>query len=264
MTEQHWYQEFFGKTYLKLYAPRFSAAATERQVDFIVRELELTSGMRLLDLCCGQGRHVVPLAQRGMHVVGQDLSGALLAAAKRSASAAGVSPEFVERDMREIDWTGEFDAVINVFTAFGYFEDDSENQRVLDGVAKALKGGGRFLIDVVNYAWLMQHWRTHGWNRADDGTLELETCRIDWRTGMNEVDHEIVYPDGHRHTITNRLRLFASHELVAWIERAGLCVLKLLGSWGGQPYGREAPRLIVVAQKPKSKRVHDATRDAAS
>src|SRR5204863_7350641 len=115
---------------------------TGRQVEFIVEKLGLGEGSRVLDLACGRGRISIGLAQHGCRVTGLDLSPRSLELARSDAEAAGVEIEFVRRDMRDLDAEGEFDAVVNVFTSFGYFPAQEEDERVLAAVARALVPGG--------------------------------------------------------------------------------------------------------------------------
>ena len=126
-----WYTKFFNEDYPKIYCERLSQDATERETAFVVDALGLRDGDRVLDLACGHGRHAVALAQRGMVVTGQDLNEDYLRMAREDAARAGVEIETVHGDMREIPFTDEFDAVINMFTAFGYFDSEDEDVRVL-------------------------------------------------------------------------------------------------------------------------------------
>ena len=153
-TAAPWWQRIFADgSYLRLWSDpilrRSGPSARSRACSII---LQPTPGAAILDLACGQGRIAVPLAQRGYRVTGLDLSEQLLDVARAAADAAGVIVEWHRADMRDIpaEWAGRFDYIINIFTAFGYFEDEAENQRVLAGVARALKPDGRFLIESMN------------------------------------------------------------------------------------------------------------------
>src|SRR4051794_40650994 len=115
MGKTPWYQAFFGDDYLRMYA--FPPEWTERQVEGIVKLLALPSGSTILDLCCGHGRHAIPLAQRGYHVTGQDLSAVFLQRARADADARHLQVRWVHSDMRTIPFENEFDAIINIFTA---------------------------------------------------------------------------------------------------------------------------------------------------
>src|SRR5436309_6714365 len=124
MSEAPWYQTFFGEDYLRIYGPFLSPERTEQEVEGIVKLLTLPPGSRILDLCCGHGRHAIPLAQRGYQVTGQDLSDYFLQRAREAAAVQGVQVQWVHHDMRGIPFENEFDAVINIFTAFGYLESE--------------------------------------------------------------------------------------------------------------------------------------------
>src|SRR6185503_17029472 len=103
---------------------------------FVLERLELDPGARVLDVACGHGRHSLELARRGFAVTGVDLSARSIAVAREAAEREGLRATFVERDARDLDFDGEFDAAVNLFTsAIGYFDEEAENQRVVDGVA---------------------------------------------------------------------------------------------------------------------------------
>ncbi|HEX3213864.1 MAG TPA: class I SAM-dependent methyltransferase, partial [Actinomycetota bacterium] len=124
------------------------AERTAAEVNGVVGQLGLAPGARLLDLCCGPGRHAVPLAQLGYRVTGLDLSRPLLARA--AAAAAGQRVGLVAADMRRLPFAdGSFDAVLNLFNAFGYLEDEAQDELVLAEVARVLAPGGRFLQELA-------------------------------------------------------------------------------------------------------------------
>src|SRR5262245_42600732 len=250
MTEKPWYESLFeGEDYLRSYQETLAGMDARREVDFLVRELALRPGARVLDLCCGQGRHAGELARRWALVVGQDLSGYLLGRAREAAREAGVELELIQRDMREIPWQAEFDAAVNLFTAFGYFEDDRENFQVLEGIARALKPGGKFCLDLISFPWLMRNFQSRGWARGDAGILMVDDRHMDWMSGFQTGERLLIEADGSRKRLRYRIRLFATHEIVDWLRRAGLEPRALFGDWNGAPFDLESQRLIVVAEK---------------
>src|SRR5207244_6804372 len=111
---------------------------TEGQVAFLVEQLDLREGTRVLDLACGRGRIAIPLARRGCRVTGVDLSPRSLELARRDAASARVELELLRRDMRELDAVESFDAVINLYSSFGYFAEQADDEQVLAAVARAL------------------------------------------------------------------------------------------------------------------------------
>ena len=127
-----------------------------------MKHLSLCKGRLSLDLCCGQGRHGQLLADRGMKVVGLDSSRFLLTEAQKNGSSSQSRVHLVEGDTRHIPLKPVCDAVINLFTSFGFFED-SDNKRVITAVAAALKPGGKFLLEHWNPYAVFQLDQTRNW-----------------------------------------------------------------------------------------------------
>src|SRR5262245_12083788 len=98
-------------------------AQTEAQTGAIAALLAVDAGSRVLDLGCGVGRHAIELARRGCLVTGVDRTSSFLAQARERARQAGVTIDLVEADMRSFMRPRAFDAALNFFTSFGYFED---------------------------------------------------------------------------------------------------------------------------------------------
>ena len=141
-TDSPWYVKAFGSLYSLIYAHRTDQAAAG-EVAFVLRYVEIAPGERILDLACGNGRHVRALTDSGHPVVGMDLSRDLL-------EEAGNSGWFVRGDMRAIPFeTESFGAVLSFFTSFGYFKEKSEDLRVLKEVHRVLCPGGWFLLDFL-------------------------------------------------------------------------------------------------------------------
>ena len=252
MTEipTNWYTEFFNEDYPLIYRERLSQDATERESAFSVRALGLQEGDRVLDLACGHGRHAVALARRGMVVTGQDLNEDYLQMARDGAAQAGVEIETVHGDMRDIPFTDEFDAVINMFTAFGYFESEDEDVRVLQAVANALKDGGKLLLDTINREWVLANYIQNDWHTDDGGNTFLEHREFDLVTGRNRVTFSIVTADGTRRDSPGHdVRLYTLTELVRLLQAAGLRLSATYGDYDSAPYAINTPRMIIVATK---------------
>ena len=244
-----WYADFFRAGFYHDWAPADRFERAERETDFIVEALGLPAGEAILDLCCGEGRHTVALARCGYRMTGLDLSALHLRYARRAAREAGVAIRWHRGDMRDIPWQGEFDAVINMFTAFGYFETEQEDSRVLDAVSRALRPGGRLLMDTINREWLMRHWEPRRWQEREDGTLDLEDRRFDPLSSRQDVRVVTVRPDGRREEHRIGLRLYTLTELAAMLVRSGIEVRQTWGGFDGREYGINRHRMIVLAEK---------------
>lgn len=243
-----WYEAFFNEDYLRIYTPFLPAERTAREVSGIINLLNLPPGSRILDLCCGHGRHAIPLAQRGYQVTGQDLSAPFLQRAREMAEAGSLNMRWVQSDMRTIPFENEFDAIINIFTSFGYFEHEEEDQQVLQQVHKALKPGGLFLLETIYQPRVVRSFSPYGIIRYDDGLIVLEERRLDLLRSRNEIRVTILYPDGRRTEYRQSIRIYTLTELVRMLAEAGL---KTRAYYGGLDSSALTPdsRLAVVSQK---------------
>jgi SAM-dependent methyltransferase len=246
-----WYKRFFAQDYLDIYGPGFTPERDAIEAGFAAGALGLRKGARVLDLCCGQGRHAVLLAQQGYAVTGLDLSEEYLALCKAAARAAGVEVATVAADMRDIPFADHFDAVVNLFSSFGYLESEAEDAKVLQAVARSLKPGGRFLIDLLNREWVIANQVEDDSHSGEDGTLYLEHRSLDLAASRNHITFTAVLPDGSRREVVgHHIRLYTLRELIGMLEAAGLDFETAYGGYDGQPYGASTRRLIAVARRP--------------
>ncbi|HYA98843.1 MAG TPA: class I SAM-dependent methyltransferase [Ktedonobacteraceae bacterium] len=249
MADTQWYKTLFGEDYLRIYEPILTSERTQREVDGIVNLLALPQGSRMLDLCCGHGRHAIPLAQRGYLVTGQDLSEVFLHEAEKEAEAKGVHVDWVHSDMRNIPFANAFDAIINIFTAFGYLETQNDDQEVLKQVSKALKPNGLFLLETLHREALIRHFEPHMIEHHPDGLIVLEERNFDLLTSRANVKITMIYPDGERKEYGHAARVYSLTELAQMLNRAGLQVKAYFGGWNNQELTIDSFRLIVLAQK---------------
>jgi SAM-dependent methyltransferase len=244
-----WYKTYFGEDYLRKIAPVLSSDRTLREADGIVNLLDLPQGSSILDLCCGHGRHAIPLAQRGYLVTGQDLSEIFLREAEKEAQAQSVQVRLVHSDMRNIPFENEFDAAINIFTAFGYLEDQGEDQKVLQQVYKALKPGGLFLLETVHREGLMRRYAPQMISHYPEELIVLEERRFDLLTSQIEVKVTMIYPNGQRKEYSHSLRVYTLTELAQMLTIAGLQVKAFYSAWDGSALTIDSFRLILLSQK---------------
>ena len=251
MTEYdpEWYRSFFGEDYLDVYGHLLTDENSQAEAEFLIRALDLKPGDRVLDLCCGTGRHAVPLARAGLKVTGLDMSEEYLAVAASAAHEADVKIRLVQGDMREIPFRGEFDAVVNMFTAFGYFDDDVDDQRVIDGASAALRPGGRLLLDLLNRDWVVANYVQSESREGEDGTVYHERREFDPIAGRNHVEFTITSPDGLERKASHHIRLYVATEITRMFAKAGFDVEGSYGGYDGSSLSVETRRLILVARR---------------
>ncbi len=231
--DRRWYADprLHGEDYFLLYYPPAVLEETARQVEGLVRLLDLLAGARVLDLACGWGRIAVPLAQRGYRVTGLDLSEAFLAVAREAARAAGVDIAFRRADMRQIPFVAEFDGVIMMCSSFGVLESDEEDEKVLHAVARALRPGGRFFLDQASREWVIRHYQGRDWAERKGGILVLQERELNLLESRNYVRLTIVEPDGSRRVHSHTFRFYTLTELVGMLARAGLASMARRTRW---------------------------------
>jgi SAM-dependent methyltransferase len=237
---------FWERNYAYLFPEgRFAAAAQEAAN---VLKLAGNEPRSVLDLCCGPGRHSIALAKSGLRVTGVDRTNFLLNKARTQAAAGQVDAEWIESDMREFRRPASFDLAINLFTSFGYFEDDAENRKVLANVFESLRDGGVFVMDTLGKEPFARIFQPTG---ADEipGVGWMVQKRIvsdDWTRVTVEamlIRDESVDRFGFRHW------LYSGQELKEMLLSAGFRDVKLYGSLDGSEYGADAKRLVAVARR---------------
>jgi SAM-dependent methyltransferase len=242
--DPRWYESFFeSDEWLLLAQSAHPAERADAEAAFVAERL--SHGARVLDCPCGTGRISIPLAQRGFKVAGLDISNRVLEVAR----AAAPELDLQQGDMRELPWPAEsFDAVLNLWTAFGYFETQAEDERVLSEVARVLVPGGLFVIDTINPIALARGFRPQGWNDLD-GTLLLEQRELDLVSGRIQSYWTFVRGDGDRVELAFDHRLYTPPELADMLRRAALEPTAFFGGLDGGELTADTWRLVIVAQK---------------
>lgn len=248
---REWHKSFFVNSFYNP-AGELAVARARPEAAFVLKKLKLEKGSSLLDLCCGPGRHAVEFARRGMKVTGLDYSAEYLREAETRAKNKKVPLRLVRGDMRRMPFRGEFDAAVNLFTSFGYFPGFSDDIRTLKGVARALKPGGVFLIDVVNGALVRKNFSPRGWFRLKSGGWHLEENVLTRDGCFNEWTR--IKPGGK--AVTKRFfnRLYDKRRLSDALLKAGLKPLAFWGGFGGEKSSKDRNRLICLARRAKPRR----------
>ena len=245
MTE--WYESSFGYDYLELYAHRDEAEA-QADIHAIIDLLSPPRNEPLLDLCCGACRHLLVLREMGFsQLVGLDLSEELLrVGAERlkqpdaGTGSDGVDVRLVRSDMRIIPYENHFSTVLSLFTSFGYFGEDEENQAVLDAVYRCLRPGGRLLMDYLNRDYVVAHLVERDEASLPDRCRRVEkTTTVTARSGKRREFHESV-------------RMYSQAEMLEMLSSAGFADIYCYGSLTAQACDAESKRLILIAEKGMS------------
>ncbi|QYR24253.1 class I SAM-dependent methyltransferase [Paenibacillus sp. sptzw28] len=222
----------------------------DREVQKMAGWLELPDSAEVLDIGCGMGRHALALARLGFKVTGIDLSEALLEKARECNIEERIEA-LIQGDMRALPFeNGRFRATVNLFTSFGYFEDESDNRRVLKEIRRVLRADGKFLIDFLNPAYVKRHLVPH-------------SVRVDAQTGLQIEENRTIMDGwvvkqitigspGDRDAVRSyeeRVRLFPLEWFAGALAEAGLTLDSVYGDYEGCTYNEmESPRMIMAGR----------------
>ncbi len=242
-----WFQnEDFWRTVRPiLFRQRRWEMATE-DVNSIISLLKLRPGSKVLDLCCGVGRHALEFARRGYVVTGVDATATYIREARRKAKHEGLEISFFKQDMRRFRRTNTFDVVINLFTSFGYFRTQRDDVRVATHMCTALRKGGFFVIELMGKEVLARIYRPRDWYELQGMMImEERTPSNDWSTLENRW---IIVKGNRKKEFRFKLRFYSAVELCTLLKQAGFRKTDVYGDLTGAPYDSKAMRLIVVGR----------------
>lgn len=242
-SDDAWFRRWFGPEYLALY-PHRDRDEAEGGVGLFLQETGVVRGDRILDLGCGQGRHLAAFRDRGLESTGLDLSRPLL---RRAREATADRVPLVQGDMRRVPLADDsFDAVTSFFTSFGYFASRSEDRRVLKEIRRVLRPGGAYLLDFLNADQVREELVP-----KEETTVEGKPVvqrreirdghvvkRIEIRSGDDEPPR--VYHE--------RVRLYEPGELVEMLGETSLPVRERFGDYDGSPFEGTSPRFIALGR----------------
>lgn len=244
--KDEWYNTWFESSwYLELYSHRTIDEA-KTAVGLVQRLTDLNKGANVLDLCCGSGRHAAALSEEGFHVTGIDNSTFLIAEAKRIYGKCE-NLSFYKADMRDSYPNSPFDAVVNFFTSFGYFDEDCENESVILNIYSTLKSGGYFLLDFFNAEYIKDNLVPISTDKYDNGEI-VSRRRIENHQVIKEIT--ITTHDKQSFVYHEKVHLYTKSELESMLLKHGFTVENCIGNYDGSEFVQEtSPRCILVARK---------------
>ncbi len=224
-------------------------AHAAEDVTNIISLLHINKGERILDLCCGPGRHSLEFSRRGYEVTAVDRTSKYLTELREKANTENLTLEIIHEDMRNYLNPSSFDIVLNLFTSFGYFENEEENITVLKNIHASLKEKGQLIIELMGKEVLARIFSERDWHE-DDGVIYLEERRLNDKWSW--ITNRWIKIEGNsrtEYTITHSL--YSGIELSSLLKSIGFSDIKLYGSLSGTPYDNKAERLVAVAKKQK-------------
>ncbi len=239
-----WFADAFGELYPIVYAHRTVEAAVP-EARFAAQALDLAPSDRVLDLCCGAGRHLATLEQYGASLTGLDYSPQLLSLARNRLAS---TTQLIRADMRVLPLCCAFDVLFSFFTSFGYFLDEADNAAAAAEMGRVLKPGGRFFMDYLNPRAVTRTLTPQS-RRESQGYVIEERRWID--SEAQRVNKSIAISRNQRQlgVITESVRMYELEELKALLASAGVHVTHVYGNYSGEDYGAASDRMILVGVK---------------
>jgi SAM-dependent methyltransferase len=230
----------------KLFAVK-DPAETKKEIEQIISLTGIRPNSKLLDLCCGQGRHSLEFARRGYKVTGVDRTEKYLEYAKRESSGENLSAKFIKDDMRNFRKDNYYNLIIIMYTSFGYFEGREENLQVLKNCNKSLTKNGKLLIDLVGKEILKKKFKEHE-SFMINGINYIEERKIigNWEMIENKW---IMIKKNRRKEFSLSHWLYSAEEMKDMLCETGFHSAKIFGDLSGSKYDENAQRLIAIAIK---------------
>jgi ubiquinone/menaquinone biosynthesis C-methylase UbiE len=245
-TTETW-DAFFSDFYLRAFAADEREGEAEAQALAAARLSGCPDGGDLIDVPCGFGRHVIPLARAGYRAVGVDRSRTLLDEAKQRAGHERW-PKLVAADYRELPFPDEsFDAALNMFSSLGYLGDEGDTH-VLGEIRRVLRPQARLVIEIMHRDKLVRGFHEQDWRLLGEGRLVLEQRTFDAASGVSQVTETLIDSGGERESRPFSVRVYTATELLAMLQRAGFAEARCYGDLDGNAFGVDT-RLVIVARR---------------
>ncbi|MCS7073619.1 MAG: class I SAM-dependent methyltransferase [Bacteroidia bacterium] len=244
----NWFESWFNSPYYSILYRHRNEEEAAKFIQELVKKLSLPTGAKVLDLACGTGRHSILLAKSGLEVTGIDLSPQSIQRAIESAEKENLTIQFSVQDMRHLVAEPIFDIVLNLFTSFGYFENDWENWQVLKAVYEALRPGGIFVLDYLNPVLVAKEL-----SEPVFGTDEWHGIQFQWQkqiTGKFVQKSIQVIDQQHTFSFEELVQLISAEQFRTWFQAIGFKEIDCWGNYSGdQFFPDNSIRMIFILQK---------------
>ena len=247
--KKHWYDEVFADHYAFI-MPRDSDISAELDVEFMTESAQLSPENRILDVGCGDGRHLFGFAKAGYaDLTGVDMSLSQLVYGSRKNLSEGAGLTFLYGDMRDLPTGESYDVVTCLGGTFGYFEDE-QNRACLQQMVERLAPGGKLIIQVMNRDHMMGIVPCRSWWQGRS-CLVLDVAEMNFFGNRLKVHRTIVFEDGRQFEHHIHVRAYSVNELGKMISGLGMRVIEVSGSRAtrGRFFGSASPDIWICAQR---------------
>ncbi|WP_266203549.1 class I SAM-dependent methyltransferase [Pontibacter kalidii] len=238
-----WFSTWFDSPYYHILYQHRDMQEAQHFMDRLLAHLHPKPNDRILDLACGKGRYSRYLSQKGYDVTGIDLSERSISYAKKYE---GEQLHFERHDMREVYRPGYFDFILNLFTSFGYFDNETENVVALRATAESLKHGGKLVIDFMNTDKVIDE-------LVAEEEKQVQGINFKITRGVENgfiVKSIRFRSDGKEHSFVERVRALREEDFLEYFGMTQLRLVDTFGDYALNPYHQaSSDRMIFVLKK---------------
>ncbi len=238
---KEWFASWFDTSYYHILYKHRNFSEAQEFVQNLASFLKIKKEDLVLDLACGKGRHSIYLNKLGFNVVGADLSKNSIRLAKKFENS---TLRFVEHDMRN-PFKNKFDVILNLFTSFGFFEDDKEDIGVLKNIKDGLNPNGTAVIDFMNCKKVIANLVPEEIQEIDGITFKISRYL---KNGfiVKEINFEA---DGKHHTYFEKVKSLDLTKINSYLIAVGFKIKHTFGNYQLDPFNEEvSDRLILVLE----------------
>jgi len=238
-----WFANWFDSPYYHTLYKNRDEREAQVFIDNLINYLQIPSGSKLIDIACGKGRHAKYFNQKGMDVVGVDLSPNSINTANKDKNK---NLQFSVHDMRENYQEYCFDIVTNLFTSFGYFEDNKDEQKAIDAMASNLKKEGLLIIDFMNVKKVIANLVLNEQKKVDG--IQFDITR---KVKDGYILKDIQITDGEEHQqFQEKVKAITLADYSELIANAELKIIDIFGNYKLDDFDEEiSDRLILICKK---------------
>ncbi len=219
-------------------------------VHSMINLLSLSKGMKLLDLCCGQGTYSLEIAKQGFHVTGVDFTKSYIEKAKKMSLESSVSIEYIQDDMRTFCRKEYFDRIINIGTSFGQFENKKEDYNVLRNIYLSLVSNGIVLMEMMGKEIMENNFKPISqYDYPEIGcTMVMERK---WAEDKNMLNRYCILKENNRvkYSFDISHRIYSFIELSRILKEIGFSKVDVFGDYNGNDYNERSKTMVICAKK---------------
>ena len=239
----NWFSNWFNSPYYHTLYKNRDKKEAQFFIDNLIQYLQIPQGSKLIDIACGKGRHAIYFNKEGMNVVGVDLSSNSISYAKEHENS---TLQFSVHDMREIYQENYFDIATNLFTSFGYFENNTDEQEAINAIASNLKIGGILIIDFMNVKKVITNLLS-----SEQKTIDGIVFNINRKVEEGHIIKDIAITDGtEKQQFQEKVKALTLADYSKLITNTGLKIIDIFGNYHLEDFDiTTSDRLILICKK---------------